>query len=334
MNQAQPLPPLVAGLVLRPAVTDDAQAILDLVNAISQVDEGKVRYTLAQIHASWASPGFDLSSDSLGVFDRDGSCLGEAEIYDTDVQHVRPLAFVGVHPAFRETPIGRHLLAFLDERLEEVPARAADGLRVAAVTIFMPDPTPMTALLREWGWMEQRHYWTMAIDLPERPPEPDWPEGITVRACTAADAPVLHQVENEAFADHFGFEPRPFDVWHLALTEFLGSSPDLWFLAESKGEPTGMCVCALEQPDDPLAGSGYIGSLGVLRPYRGRGLGVALLRHGIATLYARGRRRVTLHVDSESVTGATRLYERAGMSVVRTSVAFERELRPGAAAGR
>jgi ribosomal protein S18 acetylase RimI-like enzyme len=88
-------------------------------------------------------------------------------------------------------------------------------------------------------------------------------------------------------------------------------------------------LCALEQPDDPLAGSGYIASLGVLRSYRGRGLGLALLRHGIATLFARGRRRVTLHVDSESLTGATRLYERAGMSVVRTSVAFERELRPG-----
>ena len=112
------------------------------------------------------------------------------------------------------------------------------------------------------------------------------------------------------------------------VTEFLGSSPDLWFLAESSGDPAGMCVCALEQPDDPLAASGYIGSLGVVRSHRGRGLGLALLRHGIATLYARGRRRVALHVDSESLTGATRLYERAGMSVVRTSVAFERELRP------
>jgi len=329
MNPSQPLPPIDAGLVLRPFVADDAQAELDLVNAISQADEGKTRYTLQQIRSSWDSPGFDLSSDTMGAFDLDGLCLGAAEVYDTDVEHVRPLAFVGVHPAFRGTPVGRYLLAFLDQRLEKVPAQAADGLRVAAVTILMPDPTPMTALMREWGWVEHRHYLTMGIDLPERPPEPDWPEGITVRACTSADAPILHRVEGEAFADHFGFERQPFDVWHLGLTEYLGSSPDLWSLAESGGEPAGMCVCALEQPDDPLAGIGYIGSLGVLRPYRGRGLGLALLRHGIATLYSRGRRRVTLHVDSESLTGATRLYERAGMSMVRTSVAFERELRPG-----
>lgn len=330
MNRSQPLPPLDAGLVVRPCVADDAQASLDLLNAISLADEGRTRYTLPQIRASWDSPGFDLATDSVGVFDRNGLCVGAAEVYDLDVEHVRPTAFVGVHPAFRGTLVGRHMLAFLDQRLQKVSERAAQGLRVAAVTILMPDPTPMTALLREWGWVEHRHYLTMAIDLPERPPDADWPDGITVRACTSADAPILHRVEGEAFEDHFGYQPQPFDVWHRGLTVYLRSSPDLWFLAESGNEPAGMCLCALEQHDDPLAGNGYIASLGVLRQHRGRGLGLALLRHGIATLYDRGRRRVTLHVDSESLTGATRLYERAGMRVLRTSVAFERELRPGA----
>lgn len=329
MNGSPSLPPLDTGLILRPHVADDAQASLDLLNAMSQEDEGRTRYTLSQVQVSWSTPGFDLSSDTRAVFDGAGRCLGAAEVYDTDVAHVQPTVFLGVHPEFRGTPIGRHLLAFVDRRLQDVLVRAADGLRVAAVTILMPDPTPMTALLREGGWLEHRHYWTMGIDLQEHPPTPDWPQDISVRRCTLADAPALHGLEIEAFTDQFGYEPQPFDLWYRGVTDYLETTPDLWFLAESDGRPAGMCLCATTQHDDPLAGNGYIFSLGVLRRYRGRGLGLALLRHGIGALWDRGKRRVTLHVDSESLTGATRLYERAGMSVVRTSVAFEREIRAG-----
>jgi len=37
--------------------------------------------------------------------------------------------------------------------------------------------------------------------------------------------------------------------------------------------------------------------------------------YGFAELYRRGQRQVWLHVDTENRTGATRLYERAGMRV-------------------
>jgi len=42
-----------------------------------------------------------------------------------------------------------------------------------------------------------------------------------------------------------------------------------------------------------------------------------------------GKARVGLAVDSESLTGATRLYEKAGMAVVRSVEVYEKELRPG-----
>jgi ribosomal protein S18 acetylase RimI-like enzyme len=43
-------------------------------------------------------------------------------------------------------------------------------------------------------------------------------------------------------------------------------------------------------------------------------------------LHARGLRKVRLGVDAENPTGATRLYERAGMRVLRRSNTWEREL--------
>jgi len=38
---------------------------------------------------------------------------------------------------------------------------------------------------------------------------------------------------------------------------------------------------------------------------------------------------VYLSVDAQSLTGATRLYERAGMHIVKRSIQYEKELRVG-----
>jgi ribosomal protein S18 acetylase RimI-like enzyme len=59
------------------------------------------------------------------------------------------------------------------------------------------------------------------------------------------------------------------------------------------------------------------------------GLGLALLRHSFDEFYRRGKRKGGLGVDAGSLTGATRLYERAGMRVARQYSIYEKELRPG-----
>ena len=66
--------------------------------------------------------------------------------------------------------------------------------------------------------------------------------------------------------------------------------------------------------------------IGTRTAWRRRGLGLALLLHAFREFYARGIRRSTLGVDSENPSGATRLYERAGMHVESESVTYEKEL--------
>ena len=82
---------------------------------------------------------------------------------------------------------------------------------------------------------------------------------------------------------------------------------------------------AAQDPNDPNAG--YVGTLGVRRPWRKQGLGEALLLHSFAAFRERGWARGTLGVDAASPTGATRLYERAGMRVYRDTAFFERPVR-------
>jgi ribosomal protein S18 acetylase RimI-like enzyme len=135
-----------------------------------------------------------------------------------------------------------------------------------------------------------------------------------------------------AWRDHWGFVARPRDE---LLTTFVSEiesrcgpiDPTLWFLAIAGEEIVGMSLCIAGLQDDPTGG--YIYQLGVRPAWRRRGIALALLYHTFAQFRRRGYAAVELDVDSQSLTGALRVYERAGMHVVRQSIDYEKELRPG-----
>ncbi len=137
--------------------------------------------------------------------------------------------------------------------------------------------------------------------------------------------------DRDAFRDHWGHVERPFEVDYRRLMHFIENDPefdpDLWFLALDGDEIAGISLCSPSAAGHP--DTGWVNALGVRRPWRRRGLALALLHHSFCTFYQRGRQKVGLGVDAESLTGATRLYERAGMLPVRQTAAYEKVLRPG-----
>jgi GNAT superfamily N-acetyltransferase len=105
--------------------------------------------------------------------------------------------------------------------------------------------------------------------------------------------------------------------------------PSLWNLALADGQVVGTALNYPYVDDDH--DMGWVGTLGVVREWRRRGLALALLHHSFQEFYRRGKRKVGLGVDAESLTGATRLYLKAGMhpDPKREWSLFEKELRPG-----
>jgi ribosomal protein S18 acetylase RimI-like enzyme len=71
---------------------------------------------------------------------------------------------------------------------------------------------------------------------------------------------------------------------------------------------------------------GWVNDLGVLPRARRRGIALGLLTRAFAEFYSRGERTVGLGVDTQNETGATDLYERAGMHATYTAVIFEKRL--------
>jgi len=74
---------------------------------------------------------------------------------------------------------------------------------------------------------------------------------------------------------------------------------------------------------------GWVSTLGVRRPWRKKGLALALLHHSFGEFYRCGKTKVGLGVDSGSLTGALDLYKKAGMSVYSQFDKYEKEIRAG-----
>lgn len=136
----------------------------------------------------------------------------------------------------------------------------------------------------------------------------------------------------EAFRDNWGYVDRPFEEELQRWMHLLDRDPDsdpspFWFVAVDEEEIAGLCLCNPWQAGEP--GTAWVHVVGVRPPWRRRGLALALLHHSFGALYRQGRHRIALEVDTQSSTGATYLYEKAGMQVERQYDFFEKELRAG-----
>jgi mycothiol synthase len=181
----------------------------------------------------------------------------------------------------------------------------------------------LSAALERRGFRLVRHSSRMTIDLDGVLPEPEWPAGVEARSFEPGDERTFYGLQQETFEDVWEHVPMDFEEWSHWLLQPPHFVPELWFLAITDGDPAAYAICY------PHAGNpefGRIGLLGVRRTSRRHGLGRAILLHAFHAFRARGLQRAGLGVDSESPTGANRLYESAGMRETARFDVYERQL--------
>jgi ribosomal protein S18 acetylase RimI-like enzyme len=133
----------------------------------------------------------------------------------------------------------------------------------------------------------------------------------------------VYRADQEAFQDHWGHTPISLEEWKHFVIERDDLDPNLYFIAWGGDQIAGYALCRYRM------GNGWVGVLGVRRPWRKRGLGLALLTHAFGVFFQRGTPIIRLGVDAGSPTGATRLYKKAGMVAAAEYVSYEKELRSG-----
>jgi mycothiol synthase len=325
------LPPLPAGFKGRNSALADVEMAARMGIEYALATTGSSDLDADSLRNTWQSPGFDPTQDVYFVFGPEGKPAGYIEVWANQTPPVHPFIWGIVPQDFQGLGIGSHILAWGERRAHAVLDRVDDGLRVAPYASTAPQIEAAKSLLQDNGWSHIRSYYTMGIDFAGPPPEPVFPAGISLRTFRPEDAQVVYRAMDESFSDHFGHVEQPFETAferfrHDAIDDPL-FDPELWFLALDGEALAGICLCRSKSPDDP--DSGFVRILGVRRPWRKRGLGLALLRQAFCEFHRRGYARVDLGVDASNMTGALRLYENAGMRVLRQMDMYEKELRPG-----
>lgn len=300
-------------MTLRPPREDEFEAMLELLNAHQLAAFGEADATAEDLRLWLTTPYVKVEND-IRVLERDGRLIGYADV-DSD-RDDPPVWWcdVKVAPDADAGAVLPPLVAWLDERA------VVGRLRVWTSETDERIVGAFSAL----GFEPVRHSYRMEIDLVAEPRAPAWPDGITVRNATTAEHRSIHDAVVEVWRDTNDHYDESFEEWAHWNVERESYDPDLWFLAEAGGKLAGFAIC---RRDDVDHSAGYVGLLGVRRPWRRQGLGEALLLHSFTEFRRRGYTRAALGVDASSPTGATRLYERAGMRVYRDTVFLERPVR-------
>jgi mycothiol synthase len=294
-------------VVVRAPAAEDAEGIAEACNELSTQLYGVADLNAEEIRHWLSLPYLDTSVAELG-----GEICGYADFRRHDDGPI------GVDLRVRPSAWGRGVAEALLDRIEE----AVGPERTVRYFIAERDDDGRGAL-EQRGYRLIRHSFLMQIDFDEPPAPPEWPAGFTVRSYAGEeDLQAVYECNQESFANHWGFQPKPLEVWRRFSIDSPSFDPSLWWLAEANGELAGICLGQWHFSADPTFG--WVEILAVRKPWRTRGLGLALLRHSFCDFAARGATRVGLGVDAENATGAVRLYERAGMRPVRRMDTYER----------
>lgn len=310
-----------ASFTLRAATKDDLDGVFSVVVSSDMREFGEIDTPKDEFAVDWAE--MDHANDVQLAIGHDGqfvgyaNCRREGEFSGIDAEGY-------VHADHEGRGIGTALIRWTEQRAADFVGLAPEGTRVMLQNPTNAYNTEAAALLTGLGYVLARQFWRMQIVFSDPPPIGAAPEGITIRAArTEADERRIWKATEAAFAQHWGHRPRSFDSWTKRRKQF-DHDPGLWWMAFAGDDVVGTLIGKV-----PPGGGGWIQDVGVLPEWRQRGIAHALLERSFASFYERGLPSVALGVDTANATGATKVYERAGMSIVRGFSIWEKMLRDG-----
>ena len=291
---------------------DEVRAVTGLVDAVTAHDGVRPLSEHVMLHLRY---GGDTPARNFLLTDGD-ALVGYAHLDATDAVEGAS-GELAVHPEHRGRGHGRTLVDALisdigdDQRLRLWSHGAHAGA---------------AELARSMGFKRERVLWQMRRSLFAPVPEPQWPDGVSLRTFVVGqDEEAWLEVNNRAFANH----PDQ-GTWTLEDLRMREQEPwfdpDGFFLAESDGRLVGFHWTKVHgahehSHDHAHEAIGEVYVVGVDPSMQGRKLGPALTLRGLQHLRSLGLSQVMLYVD-EVNTNAIRTYERLGFAKWDVDVCF------------
>ena len=319
----------------RPVTVDDTAAILEVVNAHSQLHYGDKRLGESEVRM-WFGPNGRPGRDDMEIWltHRDEP-RAYAQLCDSEWPPTWDVWLdVTIHPAAADDiQLRDDVLAWAEQQTRALirPQTPESGHRWGA-RVLETDKSGLDAYASR-GFERVRTETLMQVELSEDAPEaPQWPDGIEVRTLDLqVDLEPYALAYGEAFRDHWGHTELARDeLIRRKWGEFQSWGdqyiPDLWLVAVDEDEIVGGVGSFLNHGGDPARS--YLYNVFVRRSWRNRGTATALLRHAFQSVHSRGARSVELHVDSENLTWALQLYRGVGMKPLWHQHLYEKVLPP------
>ena len=331
-----PNSPAIPGLRFRHyRGSGDVPALVEVFNSLA--DAGQTDF-IASVeffanffaHSSHFDPYHDVAIVEVGE-----DVVGFARCWTEDEAN-GPLvyAFNGqVKPAWQGRGITRALLNWAEAHLRLAAAGHPGGRAKVFQRWVHHGQTGVRALLESEGYAPARYFHLMVRPSLENIPDFPLPEGVEVRPVRPEHYRLIWNTESEAFQDHWGFTPRTEADYQGWLGDSSTFQPDLWQVAwdVATDEVAGQVLTFIDQAENEKFNRrrGYTERISVRRSWRRRGLARALIARSLHAQKARGMTESALGVDSENLSGATRVYEDCGFRTVNINTVYRKAFSTG-----
>jgi mycothiol synthase len=314
-----------------PSRTDDP-AWVDLLAAIEEADERGETYTAEDLVDEWESVWSHPATDAQFVWDgTELVAFAWLKAMPGEREHHRVAIWGGVRPSHRRRGLGSCVFEWSIGRGSEI-ARGFDPSIPTKLDLDAADHQhDLLAVAGRAGFEPVRTFLELARPTSEPVTPVPAPAGLELVPWSADLDEEARLAHTEAFADHWGSEPRSAEEWAQWFTGHRAFRPDLSVLAveEATGQVAALVLTAAYPQDwERLPREAWINTVGTRRAWRGRGVA----RWCMADVHRRiaeadtGFERAILGVDAENPTGALGLYRALGYKDVRSVTSLARAL--------
>lgn len=293
---------------------------LALLAAIEEVDERGETYELADLADEWASVWSHPETDALfGWDDTDLVAFGWLRTMPGQREAHRVWCWGGVRPSHRRRGIGTQLFDWMLRRASEAAAGLDPSLATNVQTDAAAHQTDLLAVATMAGFEPVRRFLEVARHTSEPVPDVPAPAGLELVLWNASLDEAARLCHVDAFADHWGSEPRSAEEWAQWYTGHRNFRPDLSMLAiePASGQVASLVLSAAYPQDwESLPVEAWINTVGTRRSWRGKGVARWLMADVLRRIASSdtGFERSILGVDAENPTGALRLYRALGFA--------------------
>lgn len=304
----------------------DLQAWSDLCNHLAVVDGTEEFESPEDLAENLTMPGRDMARDSWAVWAGEELAAYGLVSVPRSLDHegmARTYLGGGVREEHRGRGLGTLLMDRLEERGMELLAERHPGTEAYHGAGGGLEGSSARDLLQGRGFEVVRYFNLLSRPLGDEPEVPALPGVELVSPGPEHEAAVL-EAHNSAFRDHWGSGEIWPDSWHQSWTA-RSHRPEVSTIAVATEGPSAGAVQAYVLVGQWVDREAYVNLVGTIPQARGRGLAAACLGRTIGLASRSGAYDVIeLDVDSDSPTGATRLYERMGFSLKHQTAALRR----------